>query len=58
MEKSPSIWALVANILNKQCRTADNGCFPTGVLGELLGNSHNKNLSYYAPCYRASGGPF
>jgi len=47
MEERPPIWRVVANILNKQSRTADKGGPPPWGLGEVLTTPHRRNVSCY-----------
>jgi hypothetical protein len=43
----PQMSSFVANMLNKQSRTADNGWSSSFGLGEVLTTPHHRNL----PCY-------
>jgi hypothetical protein len=47
MEERPPIWRAVANILNRQSRTADKGWFSSLGMGEMLTTPHRKNASCY-----------
>jgi len=47
MEEQPPVWRVIANILNKELQTANNGGPPAWGLGEMLTTPHRKNASCY-----------
>ena len=47
MVEQPPMWRVVANVMNKQSRTANKGGAPAWGLGEVLTTPHCKNVFCY-----------